>query len=160
VLLLLYGGLAFMAVLATIRDEDLRWIGLWLLAGFALSNFLHARVNVTDLPGPYSLIEFMVLVAVGVAWDNHRKYWALLVLAGINILSICINIGFGTTFPPSKQQIYLFELTTNICFAAECLLAIGVGLADGLRNGRFAPLSRFWERAVAPHVARAKGPGQ
>jgi len=147
--LVLFGLLAFVAVLATWCDEDLRWIGLWLFGGFALSNILHAHMRVSDLTGPYSLIEFMVLVAVSVAWASHRSYWPLLLLGAVNILSICINVAFAVNYSESARQIYLFELTTNMCFVAECMLATGVGLVHGHGIGRFARLSRLRRRSVA-----------
>lgn len=172
-LLIVFGALAALAAYATLGDEDLRWIGFWLVIGFILSNVLHASMSVDYLPGPYSLIEFMVLLATALAWDSHRncwpmwpirqvqfvRCWPLVLLAGINILSICINIAFSALYLPTRQQIYVFELTTNLCFTAECLLAIGVGVSDGLRNGRFARLSGLWRRNMASNVTRTKSGG-
>lgn len=157
VALVFYGLLAGVAFWATFRNSDLMWIGIWLTSGYVISNIFHALLPVSDLPGPYSLIEFMVLFATSIAWDAHRRYWPLLVLGGVNILSICINIAFASFFPPSGRQVYLFEVTTNLCFAVECLLATGVGLFDGIRSGRFHRLPRLWRRVVASYADRGNG---
>lgn len=155
-LLIFFGTLALLAAWATKGEEDLQWVGVALLAGYALSNLLHATMRVTNMPGPYSLIEFLVLFLTSIAWDSHRRCWPLLVLAGVNIVSICTNIAFASIFPPSPRQIYHFELTTNLCFVAECLLATGVGVYNGRRHGRFSWLSGVWGRSVATNVARTK----
>lgn len=152
ILLVFFGLLAILAAWSTWHDEDLRWVGLWLLGGFGFSNILHANFPVTALPGPYSLIEIMVLLAAAIAWDL-RRYWPLLVIGGVNVLSICFNIAFAAHSSPGVRQIFLFELTTNLCFTAECLLAIGTGIYDGLRSGRLAGLSLVRRRNLAPHVA-------
>lgn len=156
ILLIFFGALALLAGWTTVHDEDLRWIGFWLLIGYALSNFLHANLPVTSMPGPYSVIEVLVLLFASIAWDSHRRCWPLLVLAGVNILSICANIAFASLFPPSHRQIFLFELTTNLCFVAECLLATGVGVYNGLGDGRFAWLSGLRGRVMASYVARTR----
>lgn len=142
------------ALWATWPDDDLRWVGVWLLVSFAAANWMHANMAVTDLAGPYSLIEFMILLAAGVAWDNHRRYWGLVLLGGINLLSICVCIAFATEKPATPRHIFVFELTTNLCFAAECLLAMVAGIADGYRTGRFDCMLFGGRRPVAPHVAR------
>lgn len=170
ILLIFFGTLALLAVWATRGDEDLRWIGVCLFIGYALSNALHATMPVSAMPGPYSLIEILVLLATSIAWDAHRncwplfrirgveimRCWPLLVLGGVNILSICINIAFASLSPATLRQIFVFELTTNICFMVECLLATGAGVANGLRIGRFRRLSGLWIRIVAPNAGRTK----
>jgi uncharacterized membrane protein HdeD (DUF308 family) len=155
--LVLYGGLAMLAVWSTRHDRELVWLGGWLAAGFVLSNLLHATLAVTYLPGPYSLIECMVLFAASIAWGVHRKHWPLLVIACVNVLSITANIAFAANFPPSPRQIFLWELTTNIFFAVECLLATAVGVADGYRTGRFVwlpPLGRWRPVSDDPRKGR------
>jgi hypothetical protein len=153
--MIFYGVLALIAFLATLRDPDLLWIGAWLLGGWAISNYLHATMPVTELVGPYSMIEFMVLYATSIAWGTHRRYWPLLIIGALNLVSIAVNIGFSRNFPPTGRQIYLWELTTNLCFAGQCLLATGVGIFDGFRVGRFNRLSDLWKRAVAAYAARS-----
>lgn len=140
------------AIWSTWADEDLRWIGVWLAISFAASNWMHAKMHVTVLPGPYSMIEVMILLAAGVAWDSHRRYWGLLVLGSINILSICICIAFAAQMPINHRHVFVFEVTTNLCFAAECLLAIGAGIANEYRTGRFNRLLFSGRRTVATNA--------
>lgn len=149
-----YAAFATGAVWATWADDDLRWVGVWLLTSFAASNWLHAEMHVSSLPGPYAMIEVMILLAAAVAWDSHRRYWGLVLLGGINILSICASIAFAAEKPILPRHVFVFELTTNLAFAAECLLAIGAGIADGYRTGRFNRLPFGGRRSVAAHVAR------
>lgn len=149
-----FAAFAAGAVWSTWADDDLRWIGIWLATSYGAANWMHGNMHPTNLPGPYAMIEVMILLAAGVAWDSHRQYWWLVLLGGINILSICACIAFASQFPILPRHIFIFELTTNLAFAAECLLAIGAGIADGYRTGRFNRLPFGGRRSVAPHIAR------
>lgn len=135
--LVFYGVLAALALWATRQDEDLCWIGRWLAAGYVLSNILYFAAPVTARPGPYTLIEIMVAVATYCAWEV-TGYRLLIVLVAFNLASIGVNISFAAVGEePSKYQVYLFVAGTNLCFAAECLLALSVGIAHGYSTGRF-----------------------
>lgn len=131
-----YGSLALGALWATRHDQDLIWVGGWLVAGWAMSNFIWALGDPSAKPGPYSLIEAMVALAAVVAFDRHR-YRALLIIVSLNILSICANLAFASIIKADERQVFLHAVTTNLIFAAECLLAIGIGVAHGHRIGRF-----------------------
>lgn len=150
----IFAAFTTLAVWSTWVDDDLRWVGVWLLVSYGAANWMHAEMHVSGLPGPYAMIEVMILLATAVAWDSHRRYWGLVVLGGLNILSICVCIAFAAEKPIVPRHIFVFELTTNICFAAECLLAIGAGIADGYRTGRFNRLPFGGRRTVATNVAR------
>ncbi len=152
-LLAVFGALTALTLWSTWRDSELRWVGLWLAASFIVSNILHAKMHVMSLPGPYSMLELMVLIAAAIAWDARRTHWPLVLLAGISVFSICANVAFAAEYRPGPQQIYVFELTTNLCFVAECLLASVTGLADGFRTGRFRRLSRLRGRNMAANAA-------
>lgn len=158
-LAIIYGALAITAFWATWRDEDLRWIGVWLVGGWALSNMVAELAPVTYRPGPYTLIEMMVATAAYCAWGIHRKHryaWALVAIVIFNTASIALNIAFAWSFPPEWRQIHVFEVGTNLCFAAECLLATGVGVADGYRTGRFHWRPLFRRSIAQPDAARQR----
>lgn len=158
-LLAFYGSLAALSMWSTCRDRDLVWLGAALVGGWAVSNALFFLTPITWRPGPYSVIELLVFYAAGIAWaEDKRRRWPLLILAGINVLSIAANVAFSANFDPTPRQIYLWELTTNLCFAAECLIATWVGLADGYRSGRFGRLPHRDGGGVAPDAARREGP--
>ena len=155
ILTVFYGSLAFIALYATWRDRDLVWLGWALVGGWAVSNALFFLTPLSWRPGPYSVIELLVLYAAALAWMvDKRARWQLLILAGVNVLSITANVAFSATYSPNARQIYVWELATNLCFAAECLIATWVGIADGYRSGRFGRLSRDSERHMAPDAAR------
>jgi hypothetical protein len=138
-LTLFYGGLAILALLATWRDDDLRWIGGWLVTGCAISNALfYVHVPPISRTGPYTFLEMMVAVAAACSLTRHPR-WPIAILV-CNLLSIAANIGLVVNNPPTRGQVYLWGLTTNLLFASECLLVIGAGggygrIADFLRGG-------------------------
>lgn len=150
-----YATFAALALWGTWADDDLRWVGLFLVVSFLTSNWMHAQMAVTSLPGPYSMLEVMVLLATAIAWGIHRNYWSLVLLAGINVFSICCCVAFAAYFPTGPRQIFLFELTTNLCFAAECLLAAGTGIVHGYRTHRFTRLPWRSGRNLAANANRS-----
>lgn len=150
-----YGSLAGLACWATWRDFDLRWIGMWLVAGFVISNALFFLAPLSWRPPVYSVVEFMVLLSASIALaEGKRPKLALVLLGGVTVVSIASNVAFAFENGYTLRQINRWEVTTNLCFAAECLLATWAGIADGYRTGRFARLPRPWRRGVAPDAAR------
>lgn len=153
-LFLLYGILAALAFWATCRDEYLRWIGLWLVAGWGFSNMLDfSRYPVPGRVGPYTAIEIMVAVAASWALIA-RSRWLIGILV-FNLISIAANIGLALNYPPTDYQIYLWKSATNLCFAAECLFAVGIGVGHGFRTGRFRRW--FFLRREPAETSAAKG---
>lgn len=154
-LLAFFGALASLAVWATWADEDLRWVGLMLAIGFGLSNAMFfAGVPVQVWPGPYTMIEVLVALTAYVAWGS-TGYRALIVLVGFNLASVGANLVFAAQgFYPSRWEMLVFVVATNVCFMAECLLALGVGIAHGYRVGRFNWRFPFPGRTLQPDVAR------
>lgn len=134
ILTVIFGTLAALAFLATCRDEYLRWTGLWLVAGWLISNVLfYGHVTPSQRVGPYTAIEIMVAVAA--TWAlAERSRWLIAILC-FNLISIAANIGLAVNFSPNQQQIYWWDVTTNLCFTGECLFAFGIGVAHGV--GRF-----------------------
>jgi hypothetical protein len=156
VLYALYGGLALTAMWATMRDFDLFWIGFWLVVGFVASNLLDWYMPPGFKPGPYTLIEMLVALAAYCAFVEHRMK-GLIGIVGVTVASIAINVAFASILDPDRRQIHLYEVTTNICFAAETLLAIAVGVAHGRRTGRFTRWPLVRRHAAEPNVARKDG---
>lgn len=154
---LFYGSLALLALWATWRDFDLLWIGLWLFIGFVASNIMFATMPVHDLPGPYTFIETMVATAVVSAWASHRSP-AMIAIVAVNLVSIGFNVAYALNRPPTAYQDYLWVAATNACFAAECLIVIGVGIAHGYRTGRFTRRLRLRRGAAAPAASRKRAP--
>lgn len=156
---LFYGALAFAALYTTWHDRDLRCIAFWLVLGWALSNALDWYAPIEWRLAGYSMIEFAVLFTTALAFFINRQNWPLIVLAAVNIFSIMANIGFGMNFPPEGRQVFRWEVTTNIFFAIECLIAGGVGIVDGRRIGRVFRLPRLGSGDLAPNAAReGRGP--
>lgn len=153
--ILFYGALALLALWATWRDFDLFWVGIWLFLGFVASNVMFATMPVRDLPGPYTFIECLVAVAATTAWLHHR-YRGLIALVSVNLLSIGFNVAYALNRPPTPYQDWLWVVATNACFAAECLIVAGVGIAHGYRTGRFARRLRLRGGAAAPASQRER----
>lgn len=148
-----YGVLACVAMWATWRNFELFWVGFWLVFGWAASNLLFAYAPVEARPGPYTVIEMMVALAAFCAFAEHR-YKALIGVVMFNVASIAINVAFATLSDPDQRQIYLYEVTTNLCWAGQCLLAAGVGVAHGRRTGRFPHWPLVRRDAAQPDAAR------
>lgn len=131
-----YGLLAGLALWATCRDEYMRWLGLWLMGEWLLSNILvFGGVPAQDRIGPYSMLQIMIAIAA--AWGlRDRSRWL------IGVLLVCVvyfsaNIALALEKHPDPRQIYLWIVTTNLAFAVQCLLAFGIGVAQRARTGHF-----------------------
>lgn len=151
--LVLYGSMAALAIWATYWDEDLRWVGFWLGTGCIVSNIFYFSAPLTARPGPYTLIEIMVALAAYCAWAS-REYRALIAVVAINLLSIMFNIWFAAIGAhPNKYQGEVFVVGTNLCFAAECFLTLGIGVAHGYRIGRFRRRLRLGRFTFEPYAS-------
>lgn len=154
-LVIFYGLFALAAFLATHGDHDLGLIGIFLAGGFLASNALFLFAPVTARPAPYTLIETLVALAAYCAFEV-RGHRALIAIVILNIVSICANVAFSLVFPPDQRQVLAFETTTNLTFAAECVLATWVGIAYG--RGRLAGwLGRRWRSAEPDASQEAQG---
>ena len=162
-LLVFYGSLTALAVWATWRDENLRWIGVALLTSWAASNFTWFLLSVVSRPAIYTMTEMFVMVSAYMAWEMRRpgpkSDQLLLALIAVSTLSTMANVALARVGKPTFAQIHLHELATNICFALECLIVAGVGVADGYRTGRFARWGSARRSAAQPDAAsRGGGP--
>lgn len=137
VALAFYGSLAGLALWATWHDFDLLAVGVALAFCFVISNIIGLTVAVANQPGPYSAIQILIAAMAVQAWGEHRSR-KLIALVCVSLASVGANIAFVLNFPPDQRQIFLWELTTNMCFAGECLLASWMGIAHGYRVGRFS----------------------
>lgn len=152
--LIFYGTLASLALWATWKDEDLRWIGGWLVAGFCLSNVLFFTVPIVTWPGPYTMIEMLVALTAYCAWAT-LGYRLLILLVTFNLISLGVTINFATAgFNPSRYEIMVFVIGTNICFTVECFITLSVGIAHGYRTGRFRRWLPFRWSTSKPNVTR------
>lgn len=132
-----YGALTALAVWATWKEPNLCWLGCSLAFGFGFSNFLYFTTPIEIRPGPYTFIEVIVAVCAYLALESLR-YQVLIYVIVVNIISTGINIYFASLgAEPSKWHCHAFGLGTNICFAAECLLATSAGVKHGYSTGRF-----------------------
>lgn len=148
-----YGALTAMALWATLKDFDLLLVGITLAFCFLVTNGLGLAAPIEDQPGPYSAIQILISAAALHAWGVHRSR-QFIALVTISIASVCANIAFLLNFPPDQRQIFLWEVTTNMIFAGECLLATWVGIAHGYRTGRFGSSPRGDRGMAQPNAAR------
>ena len=154
--ILLYGGLAFLALWATWRDRCLFWVAFWIGVSFIVSNMLWAiSVPATDRPGIYTMLEVLISVATLCAWER-KQHRILVALVSVSALSVCANIVFASIVDPTWRHIHVWEWTTNLCFAAECLLASWGGISYGYESGRFVHRP-FANRSHAAANAHTKG---
>lgn len=170
--LALFVALTGAAFWACRRDRYLFWVGFWIATNCAVSNaiqFILVMPAADRLaaaaqykPGPFTFLEGMTAVAAFFAWSKCRERetgserW-LIALVIANGLSICFNFMLATYSTPTPRQVSIYEGTTNIIFAVECLLAFGVGVADGVRTGRFARWPSLGRRSAQQDAVRAKG---
>lgn len=151
-----YGAFAGVALWATYRDRDLMPLGLALLASFLISNLCwFAGAPFSFKPGLYTMLQVTIAVATSMAFAKHCGL-ALKLIVAVTLISICANIWFAAIISPVWRQIHLWEVTTNICFAVECLLAAGVGVSHGIFTGRFHRWPLVSRSAAQSHAARAK----
>ncbi len=136
-LFLLFGLCAVIVGAATCRDQQTFALGAAMVLGFAVSNALYFfRFAPLDRVGPYTLIEILVAFGAMIALFQ-RGSWALVAVIALNLISISANIALALNIPPNVQQIYAWNVTTNLCFVGECAFATWVGLSNGYRAGRF-----------------------
>jgi hypothetical protein len=154
--LLLYGGMASLALWATWRDRCLFWVAFWIGVSFVVSNSLWwAGVPASDRPGIYTMLEVLISVAAVCAWERKQRYVLVAVVCAA-ALSVCANIAFASISVPTLRHIHAWEWTTNLCFAAECLLTSWGGISYGYESGRFVR----WPFANRSHIvanAHTKG---
>lgn len=156
-LLLFFVALLVLVNLATWPDRNVRNIGVALALGCILSNVV-AYGDQESRAGVYSMIEIMVTATTFVAYtlqpDMPGKN-LLRGLVGVSLLSVCLNVAYLGVLPASSQQQLYYDIATNLCFAAECLLAGATGVLVGVDDGRFS--GRFgggWFRAGSYDAAR------
>jgi len=145
--LVLYGTLAGFALWATWHDRHLRTVGAMLVIDYIISNMAWFSSNAHDRAGIYTMLEIMIVVTAYIAHSfcsSVRTHWLLRGVVAVSVVSICINIAFSSIMVPIPYQTYIYDIATNMCFAAECLLMITGGVLDGVGAGRFDHWS--WHR--------------
>lgn len=151
-----YSLFAASALAACWHNHDLRWLAYALLGGWAVSNLaVYSGIQAADRVGIYTTIEMVVSVASFMAWSARRNRWLIAVVI-VCTMSIIANLAFASILEPKPRQVWLWEVTTNVCFALECVLATGAGLSDGLWLCRFRRWSGLGQPVADAH-ARTKG---
>lgn len=152
-ILVVFSALAMFALWANWHDTALRDVGIAVVLSFTLSNAcFFGGIDIRYRPGIYTVIEMAVAVATYVAFimSGQRLLFGVIIAA---LLSIAANISFAHSVGnsiPALNQLHLWELLTNLCFAAECIFAGAAGVAHGAQRGRF----RNWldRGRVAPYA--------
>lgn len=147
--LVFYGALVSLAMWASARDEDLRWVGASIGASYGVSNIIWFFGTVPQRPAIYSMLELFIILSTFFAWEM-RKERLLFALVFVSALSICANIALAAIEHPVPGQVRMHEVITNLCFVFECMLLFAVGVRDGIRTGRFSAWPRL-RHARAAH---------
>jgi hypothetical protein len=128
----LYAGLAIAACAASWRDFDLRPVGVALVGSFLASNAAQ-WLSVQERPAAYTVCEVMVLSMAFLAHVCGASRLTVGIVA-VSIISISTNLYVTTIDHPLRSQVMLWELATNLCFGAECLLVVGIALHGRIRT--------------------------
>lgn len=146
-----FGLLVLLAMWSTWRNPYLRVIGPVLLFSFVTSNVAFFYIPFSHRPGIYTVPEFAMLVAALMVWFDCRNR-GLIALVVIAICSICSNIAVVIAGPKGLPT---WELATNLLFALECLITIGMGAMDrGLFSGGLGSRPRSGGTDPQPDAAR------
>lgn len=157
----LYGTLGTAAFLACLWERNLRWVGAWLLVGFAVSNLLDWYAPLAYQIAGYTAIEMLIAVAAICATTTFTPKAPLLGIVALNLLSIGVNGIFALNSINNlhdQQQKLAWEVTTNIIFAMECAVAIGVGSAHVVRTGVLHRGLRLCRAYVSARIGRTWPP--
>lgn len=124
-----YAGLAVAACAASWRNEELRPVGLAVVASWAVSNAAHWWITPMERPAAYTVAEAMVL---SMAFLAHVCGGSRLLVAVVAtcVVSIGLNL-YATQYDEVGRS---WEIATNVCFAVECLLIGSAGLYDRTRS--------------------------
>jgi len=136
-----YAGLAIAAGLSTWRNDCLRPIGLTVLASCAISNAAHWWLSPLERPAAYTVAEVAVMSVAFLAHVCGGPRLLVGVVA-VSVMSVTFNLYAAWIGPLTIWQTNAWEIATNLCFATECLLVIGMALharsRTGTDNGRDA----------------------
>ena len=153
-----YGTLVALSLWATWHDLHLRTVGAMLTISFCASNAAWFTGDAGTRAGIYTMLEILVSVSAFLAFsfsEYKGERWFMRGIVAVSVLSICVNIAFASILTPINHQIYLYDIATNICFAAECLLATTAGLFNGVGVGRFDHWP-WYRRVVAQPDVRVR----
>jgi hypothetical protein len=134
-----YGALAGVALWATWHDIHLRTIGAVLIIDWLISNAAWFSGDSQTRAGVYTMLEILVSASAYIAFAFCKSAvtrWTLIGVVTVSVFSCGCNIVFASIIAPVPFQKYIYDVATNLCFAAECLLATGAGIHDGLGIGR------------------------
>ncbi len=123
----LYGALAALAGLVVWRDAELRMVGVMLAVSWLGSNLAGVYLAPSERPAVYTVLEIVVSLMAYFAWVGGKSR-ALIGLLAVSAVSIAANIALAAIFEPTREQVRLWQIATNICFGLECLLAVVAGV--------------------------------
>jgi hypothetical protein len=122
-----YGGLAGLALVATWRTHELRWLGAALVLGYLLSNAAHFYLPFEERPALFTVIEIGISLAAFIGRSLGAPRGTVLVIS-ISALSVTANIAISLYSEPSHSQINVWEGITNLCYIGECLVTASTGI--------------------------------
>ena len=128
-----YAGLAVAACVASWRNVELRPVGVAVVVSLAASNAAHWWLPAMERPAAYTVAEATVLSMAFLAHVCGASR-LLVAIVAVSIVSIGLNIRMTTIDAPTLEQIRGWEVSTNVCFAAECLLVITSALHERVRR--------------------------
>lgn len=127
--LIFYASLAGFALWTCWPNHDLRCVGFALIGSYLASNAVWFLGEPHMRPMIFSLCEVVIMAMAFLAW-RAASYRSMVQLVIVSLISIGANIVFASIISPEPRQIFSFEVTTNLCFAAECLIATGTGIHE------------------------------
>jgi len=152
---LAFGALALAASVASWRDLDLRPVGIAVVASWIVSNAAHWYLSPLERPAAYTVAEAMVL---STAFLAHVCGAGRMTVAIVAVCTVSIGLNLYTTRfdTMTLSQINWWEISTNLCFAAECLLVITLGLYERSRSWLATGRGRAALHGRAPAVPEAE----
>lgn len=128
-----YAALAVGACVVSWRNFELRPVGIALTASCLCSNLATVYLGIKDRPAAYTVCEALVLSMAFLAHVCGASRLMVGVVA-VCILGVCFNITVTTVDNLTRAQIITWQIATNLCFGAECILVIVTALYEHVRT--------------------------
>lgn len=130
----IYGALAVVAAIAVWKDPDLRLIGFALIGSWAASNLAGLIFAPAERPAVYTVVEVAVGMFAFFAWIGGKSRLLVWLLA-VTAISIAANVAFAMIDGPAREQAQVWQVATNLCFGAECILTLAIGILERASGG-------------------------
>jgi len=145
------------------HNHEIRNICFALLLSWAVSNLTAITLPFDYRVLIYPVLEVIVGLMAGGAWlvmrftpgDSRSSEGQLVCIAivVVTLISVACVVNYAGTITSGQGDRYLFVLSTNICFAVECILAGAWGVRDALH--RAVGIARLFHSAGPPVGANA-----